>query len=126
MPDILTEEEAVRHFASATLRLLKAIQVSETSRLLAEIRQLTKALPRVTAVQPVESSRSQALEESKPLLLNVSQAAKSLSVSKGTLFNLTAPRGPIPAVKMGARVCYAVKDLERAIETLKVKPSQSS
>jgi hypothetical protein len=56
------------------------------------------------------------------LLVDARQAAKSLSVSKGTLFNLTAPRGPIPAVKLGARVCYAVADLERAIETLKVRP----
>jgi hypothetical protein len=123
MPDILTEEETVRHFAAATLGLLKTVRASDNSRLLAEIRQLADGLPRMTAARPPEHPRTQPSDESKPLLLDAIQAAKSLSISKGTLFNLTAPRGPIPAVKIGTRVCYTLPDLERAIEALKVKPS---
>ncbi len=124
MEESLSEEEAVRRFVLATLGLLKTLRASDSSRLLAEIGQLTEGLPRVTAARPPEPPRTQASDEARPLLLDARQAAKSLSISKGTLFNLTAPRGPIPAVKIGARVCYAVTDLERAIEKLKVKPSQ--
>jgi hypothetical protein len=46
-----------------------------------------------------------------------------LNVSPNTLFNWSAPRGPIPFVKIGARRCYAVKDLEAAIATLRVPPA---
>ncbi len=122
MNESLSEEEAVRQFALATIGLLKTLRASDSSRLLAEIRQLTDRMPKVAAARPPQPPRPQDSDEAKPLLLDARQAAKSLSVSKGTLFNLTAPRGPIPAVKIGTRVCYSVTDLERAIETLKVKP----
>jgi hypothetical protein len=114
-----TEEEAVRHFAAATLGLLKTFRLADNARLVAEIRRIAKE----THESEVASLQNQ--QAAKPLLLNARQAAKSLSISSGTLWHMTAPRGPIPAVKIGARVCYAVADLERVVETLKVKPSQT-
>lgn len=115
----LTEEDAVRQFAAATLGLLKTFRAADNSCLVAEIRRIAKE----THDSEVASLQNQ--QAAKPLLLNARQAAKSLSISSGTLWHITAPRGPIPAVKIGARVCYAVADLERAIETLKVKRSQT-
>lgn len=120
MPDILTEEEAVRHFAAATLGLLKTFRAVDNSRLVAEIRRIAKQAP------DSEATGFQNQQTGKPLLLNLKQAAKMLSISDRTLHSMTAPRGPIPAVKIGTRVCYAVSDLERAIEALKVKPSRVS
>jgi len=35
-----------------------------------------------------------------------------LAVSTKTLFNKTAPRGPIPVVKIGAAVRYRLADLD--------------
>ena len=119
MNEPLSEEEAVHRFAAATLGLLKTFRTTDNSRLVAEIRRIAKE------AHESEVASLQNQQAAKPMLLNTRQAAKSLSISPGTLFNLTAPRGPIPAVKIGARVCYAVTDLERAIETLKVKPSQT-
>lgn len=116
MPDILTEEEAVRHFAAATLGLLKTFRAVDNSRLVAEIRRIAKE------AHDSEAASLQNQQRGKPLLLNLKQAAKMLSISDRTLHSMTAPRGPIPSVKIGTRVCYAVSDLERAIEALKVKP----
>jgi hypothetical protein len=91
--------------------------VADNSRLVEEIRRT------VMDAHESEVASMHNQQAARPLLLNARHAAKSLSISVGTLRNLTAPRGPIPVVKIGARVCYAVPDLERAIEALKVKPS---
>jgi hypothetical protein len=116
MDESISEEEAVRRFASATLGLLKTFRAADNSRLVAEIRRIAKD------AHESEVTSFQNQQAAKPMLLNARQAAKSLSISTRTLHSLTAPRGPIPAVKIGTRVCYAVPDLERAIESLKVRP----
>lgn len=109
----------MRQFALAKLGLLKAMRlVDGSASILAEIRRI--ATDAKGAREP-EIASGPTEKVGQPLLLNARQAAKSLSVSAGTLFNLSAPRGPIPVVKMGARTCYDVRDLEAAIETLKVK-----
>lgn len=118
MPENLTEEEAVRHFAAATLGLLKTFRTADKSRLVAEFRRIAKE------AHESEVASFQNQQAAKPMLLNARQAAKSLSISPGTLFNLTAPRGPIPVVKIGTRTCYAVRDPEAAIARLKVKPAK--
>lgn len=115
MKNIFSEEDAIRQFSSALIELLNALRNADRERLMAEIRTIATAAQQ----SPSTSSDQQLL---KPLLMSARQAAKTLSVSTGTLYNLTAPRGPIPSVKLGARVCYATIDLERAIEMLKVKP----
>lgn len=49
------------------------------------------------------------------LLLSVREASLALGVSPRTLFSCTAPRGPIPVVKIGGRVLYAIGDLQTFI-----------
>jgi excisionase family DNA binding protein len=44
--------------------------------------------------------------------VNARQAAALLGVSERTLWGLTAPRGDLPAVRLGSRVLYRVCDLE--------------
>jgi len=46
------------------------------------------------------------------LLLTPREAAYRLGISPRHLWTLTAPRGPIPSVKLGRRVFYRPKDLE--------------
>lgn len=52
---------------------------------------------------------------SPPLALRPREAAKALGVSVRTLWGLTAPRGPIPCVRVGVgarkTVLYPVADL---------------
>ncbi len=59
------------------------------------------------------------LAADKRLLLSPLEAAKYLSISRGTLFNKTAPRGPIPAVRIGTLVRYEVSDLKNAVLSMK-------
>jgi excisionase family DNA binding protein len=43
-----------------------------------------------------------------PLLLTPREAAKALAVCEKTLYTLTAPRGPLPCVRLGRAVRYSV------------------
>ncbi|MCX7428902.1 MAG: helix-turn-helix domain-containing protein [Planctomycetia bacterium] len=49
------------------------------------------------------------------LLLDVREASAALSISPRTLWSLTSPRGPIPAVRLPGRVLYSRAALERWI-----------
>jgi excisionase family DNA binding protein len=55
-------------------------------------------------------------ETSRKLLLSVREAAKALSVSERTLWNMTAPRGPIPSIRLGSRVLYSTSALQKWID----------
>jgi hypothetical protein len=50
------------------------------------------------------------------LLLDVPDACAALSICAKTLWTLTAPRGPIPAVRIGRAVRYDVRDLQKFID----------
>jgi hypothetical protein len=50
------------------------------------------------------------------LLVTPPIAAKMLAISERSLWSLTAPRGPIPALKLGASVRYDVDDLKTWIK----------
>ncbi len=49
------------------------------------------------------------------LLVTARDAARLLSVCEKTLWSLTAPRGPLPAVRIGRAVRYDVADLRAFI-----------
>jgi excisionase family DNA binding protein len=53
---------------------------------------------------------------SPPLLVKSRAAATTLSVSERTLWALTAPRGPIPAIRVGRSVRYSLADLRAWID----------
>jgi hypothetical protein len=91
----LTEEGAARQFAVATLSLLKAFRAADNSRLVGEIRRIA------SEAHESELASLQNQQAARPLLFNARQAAKSLSISAGTLWNLTAPQGPIPSAPLG-------------------------
>ncbi len=47
-----------------------------------------------------------------PLALRPRDAAKALALSERTLWSLTAPRGPIPVVRVGTARLYRLADLD--------------
>ena len=49
--------------------------------------------------------------DSHTLALTPRDAARALSISEKGLWNLTKPRGPIPAAKIGRLVRYDLRDL---------------
>ena len=54
-----------------------------------------------------------------PMLLNTRTAAQLLAIGQRTLWELTAPRGPIPAVKIGRCVRFDRRDLIAFIDARK-------
>ena len=54
------------------------------------------------------------------LLLDVRETAKRLSISPRSLWAQTAPRGPIPSVRLGSRVLYSLADLQSWISEQKI------
>ena len=54
--------------------------------------------------------------ESEKKLLSVKETAKILGVSERTVWAVTAPRGKLVSCKVGCRVLYSVKAIEKFIE----------
>jgi hypothetical protein len=54
-------------------------------------------------------------EPRQRLLVTARETAEMLSISERTLWELTAPRGPIPCVHLKRRVLYSVSSLESFI-----------
>ncbi len=52
-------------------------------------------------------------------LLTVRQVAEMLNVCERTVFSLTHPRGPLPAVRIGRRVLYDPRDVEQFVRKCK-------
>lgn len=61
-----------------------------------------------------------------PLLLSARDAAKFLAIGGRLLWSQTAPRGPLPCVRIEGRVLYRVSDLEEAVEKMRVKPRKET
>ncbi len=55
-------------------------------------------------------------ETAPRLLLSAREAARALSVSERTLWSLTAPRGPIPSIRLMSRVLYPINRLREFID----------
>ena len=58
------------------------------------------------------------------LALTPRDAARALSMSEKGLWNLTKPRGPIPAAKIGRLVRYDVKDLQAFLDEMKATAAE--
>jgi hypothetical protein len=58
-------------------------------------------------------------EQVRPLALTPRDAAQALSMSEKGLWNLTQPRGPIPAAKIGRLVRYDLRDLLKFLDAMK-------
>lgn len=50
------------------------------------------------------------------LLLTPREAANALAICEKTLWSITAPRGPLPAVRIGRAVRYDLTDLQAFVD----------
>jgi hypothetical protein len=57
----------------------------------------------------------------QPLLVKPHEAARMLGISARTLWGLSAPRGPVPVVKISRSIRYDVLDLKRWIDHQKTQ-----
>lgn len=53
-------------------------------------------------------------------LLTSEKASEYLAISERKLWGLTAPRGPLPCVKLGRSIRYKLKDLDAYINAQRV------
>ncbi|XVJ59716.1 MAG: helix-turn-helix domain-containing protein [Tepidisphaera sp.] len=55
------------------------------------------------------------------LLITAKEAAKYLSIGERTLWQMSAPRGPIPCVRFGGAVRYPVDDLKTVVKRMSAR-----
>jgi len=109
--ELTTEEVAAcQELAQAVLRFLAAHEEGRRRRM----PPTTSVAPQPAWV-PLMGSQKDRFEEAK-LLLSTREAAKCLGTSERNLWKLTAPRGPIPAVRFGRVVRYSPDDLRAWIK----------
>jgi hypothetical protein len=58
------------------------------------------------------------------LLLTPPEAAEALQVCENTLWSLTQPRGPIPAIRLGKSVRYSPAALQKFIDEQQQAPAK--
>lgn len=107
------EVAACQELAQAVVHLLAAFEEGRRKR-----------MPPSTSVEtrpaggPLMGSQKDKPEEAK-LLLSIRETAKCLGISTKTLWSLTVPHGPIPAVRIGRAVRYLPDDLQAWIKRSK-------
>ena len=60
------------------------------------------------------------------LLISANDLAKRLSLSRVTIHQLTAPRGPLKSTRVGRRVLYHPDDVKTWLDGLRDKPAEST
>lgn len=119
--------EAAHELAEALLRFLKALRPSEpkpTEPPRAPRPESASAWrPEPPPPRRIEPPPAKDVPPGK-LLLSTRDAAAFLSVSGRTLWTLTAPRGPIPSVRLGRSVRYSVESLQAWARSAEQKPRE--
>lgn len=72
-----------------------------------------------TLSPPSTEARIDSARASEKLLVSTREAAALLAISERKLWAITSPRGPIPRIRIGSSVRYAVNDLQEAIDKMK-------
>jgi len=69
--------------------------------------------------------RSESHSTKPKLLLTARETAGAMGISPRTLWMLTAPRGPLPTVRIGRRVFYRPQDVNEFIQNQIVRPAEA-
>jgi hypothetical protein len=68
----------------------------------------------------IGAAKVQIAESTSPLALRPRDAAKALGISPRLLWDMTAPRGPIPCIRLGhgkrKTILYCVEDLQALLK----------
>ena len=112
------EHEAATSLANALLEFLLAREEASSARKGSKPREAIRVHVEQPAPQREPSRPAPTAVEPKlpdKLLVDSKEAAKLLSVGSRTLWTMTAPRGPIPSVRLGRAVRYKLSSLEEFI-----------
>jgi predicted DNA-binding transcriptional regulator AlpA len=92
---------AARNLGEAIVQLIVAVE--EGSQL------------RMRSTSKSHATGASAVEKKDKSLLTARETAKLLSTSEKTLWNMTSPRGPVPAIRFGKSVRYIINDVIQAL-----------
>ena len=106
------EAQAARSLAESILEFYLAMEEGRVTRT-----ERARKPPQTKPVVPANPERDPAA------VMTSRQAAKYLSVGERTMWKLTAPRGPIPSVRMGRVIRFRVKDLDDYLAQVRVRPN---
>jgi hypothetical protein len=108
-----TDLNAGRKLGEAIVAFLASIEF-----LGRDVKPIVSEIPTSPRSSPVPATAS-TKQYPTALLVSPREAAKLLSISERSLWGLTSPRGPIPAIHLGRLVRYSIDDLKSTIATLK-------
>ncbi|MDX2148646.1 MAG: helix-turn-helix domain-containing protein [Planctomycetota bacterium] len=120
------EAAAMSRLADAALEFLMAFEEGRTLRRGQRPREEVAVRVEHVHPQPQQPEKPGRGGERSRTLLTAKQAAAELSIGDRTLWTMTAPRGPLPSVRIGRAVRYDLDDLHAAIAQMRVKPRRSS
>ena len=67
-----------------------------------------------------------AITSQAKFLLSVAETARALNLSRKKLWQITAPRGDLPCIKIGTRVLYSPADIMAWIERQKLQSQEAT
>ena len=67
-----------------------------------------------------------AITSQAKFLLSVAETARALNLSRKKLWQITAPRGDLPCIKIGTRVLYSPADIMAWIERQKLQSQETT
>ena len=100
------ERAAFRALAEAMLEAFLATEEARVARRAAREKRTAAHVPAPNVLP---------LEARQPGLLGAREAAEYLSIGQRKLWDMTAPRGPIPCVRIGTGVRYPIEGLDTFI-----------
>ncbi len=120
------EAAAMSRLADAALEFLMAFEEGRTLRRGQRPREEVAVRVEHVHPQPQPPEKSGRGGERSRTLLTAKQAAAELSIGNRTLWTMTAPRGPLPSVRIGRAVRYDLDDLHAVIAQMRVKPRRGT
>lgn len=124
MRDTSRETRAARALADAFVEFMLARDEAAAAREQARPREEVRV--HVDAPKPAQDAPQRPVQHVEPklpdrLLVDAKEAAELLSVGSRTLWTMTAPRGPLPSVRLGRAVRYSVSSLAEFIRKSETK-----
>lgn len=118
------EAQAARALADALLEFLIEREEAAAARARPRVTDQRPVQQRAVAPAPTEPAMPARTIEPKPpntLLVDSKEACRLLSLGERNLWSMTAPRGPIPSVRIGRCVRFSVASLEEFVKRTEVK-----
>jgi len=123
-----TDDEiaTARRLADALLAFMAAVEIGRAQRHASRTPARSEQSDVALAAQSPGMTKRGQTNAGQRILLTAREAAEALSISSRSLWQMTAPRGPIPVIRIGSSVRYAIEDLAEAVAALRITNDKSN